>query len=76
MYCTAIPIPGHDSTGQDTLDGAAVVFGEDPGLHAEDLQPPWEVETLLRTLDKSGGSCRVLNDVDADELKTADSLDG
>ena len=26
-----IPIPGSDATGQDALDGAAVVFGEDPG---------------------------------------------
>jgi hypothetical protein len=27
----AIPEPGHDGTGQDALDGTAVVFGEDPG---------------------------------------------
>ena len=26
--------------GQDALDGAAVVFGEDPGWHAEFLQLP------------------------------------
>ena len=36
----AIPIPGSDANGQDTLDGAAVVFGEDPLWHAEFLQPP------------------------------------
>jgi hypothetical protein len=27
----AIPVPGCDATGQDALDGAAVVFGENPG---------------------------------------------
>ena len=26
----AIPVPGHDATGQDAQNGAAVVFGEDP----------------------------------------------
>jgi hypothetical protein len=31
----AIPVPGHDATGQNALDGATVVFGEDPGRHAE-----------------------------------------
>ena len=36
----AIPILGHDATSQDALDGAAVVFGEDPAWHAEFLQPP------------------------------------
>ena len=33
-------VPGRDATGQDTLDGAALVFGEDPKQHAEFLQPP------------------------------------
>ena len=28
----AISVPGRDATGQDTLDGAAVVLGEYPGV--------------------------------------------
>ena len=28
----AIPVPGHDTTGQDALEGALVVFGENPGM--------------------------------------------
>ena len=36
----AIPVPGCDATDQDALDGAAVLFGEDPGRHARFLQPP------------------------------------
>ena len=28
---SAIPVPRHDATGQDALDGATAVFGEDPG---------------------------------------------
>ena len=35
-----IPISGRDATGQDSLDGAVVVFGEDPGCRAKFLQPP------------------------------------
>jgi hypothetical protein len=30
----AIPIPGHDATGQNTFDGATVVFRQDPGWDA------------------------------------------
>ena len=36
----AILVPGRDATGQDALDGAVVVFGEDPVRHAKFLQPP------------------------------------
>ena len=36
----AIPSPGRDATGQDALDGAAVVFGEDPRRRDTFLQPP------------------------------------
>ena len=36
----AVPVPGHDASGQDALDGAAVVFGEDPGWYAKFLQLP------------------------------------
>jgi hypothetical protein len=35
-----IASPGRDATGLDALDGAAVLFVEDPGRHAEFLQPP------------------------------------
>jgi hypothetical protein len=35
-----IHISGCDATGQNALDGAEVIFVEDPGRHAKFLQPP------------------------------------
>ena len=35
-----IPMPGCESNGQDVLDDAAVVFGEDAGRHDTFHQPP------------------------------------
>jgi hypothetical protein len=34
-----IPVPCHDVTGMDTLDGVVVLFVEDPGWNPEFLQP-------------------------------------
>ena len=73
----AISLQGHDATGQDALDGAVVLFGVDPGWHAGFILSPYKVEALMRPLDKSGAvvvPCQVLGDVDAEELKAADSL--
>ena len=37
----AIPVPGRDATGQDALDGVAVVFGEQPAaLESRDAVAP------------------------------------
>jgi hypothetical protein len=72
----AIPVPGPDSTGQDALDGSAVVFGVDPGCNDTVLQPPLEVETLFCPLHKTGGGCpcQVLRDLDTEKLNMYDSL--
>ncbi len=73
----AVSKPGGDAAGQDALQSAGVEGSEDAGDHSKLHQPSQEEEALMCLLQHCicvSRPCKILSDVNAEELKAAHLL--